>query len=175
MDGVNRQASNSGLIERQWGMFAYNKEYFWFDAQDIREWPLEIPQECQSLTILAADPFTIPVSIRDLVKLKYLTLDLNNEGIEIPAVIGEMTQLEELFISGTDINHLDLGKLNNLKKLYLFDTGLTEVPRWIRSLTNIRDLSLCNNQIREVPDWLITLRSTVTVDLRNNLLSNLDR
>ncbi|MGB3299126.1 MAG: COR domain-containing protein, partial [Phormidesmis sp.] len=63
-----------------------------------------------------------------------------------------------------------IGQLTNLTHLSLYNNQLTEIPAVIGQLTNLTKLDLEQNKIAEIPVWLESLLKLTKLDLRNNPL-----
>ena len=71
----------------------------------------------------------------------WTTLDLSDEGLEyLPAEIGNLTSLTELFLDGNDLTALppEIGNLTGLTRLALDGNELTALPPEIGNLTGLK-------------------------------------
>ena len=91
-------------------------------------------------------------------------LDLFNNQLtgEIPAELGDLTNLEGLYLSFNQLTGgipAELGDLTNLEVLDLFNNQLTgEIPAELGDLTNLEGLGLFSNQLTgEIPAELGSL------------------
>lgn len=93
------------------------------------------------------------------------SIDLSNRDIvEIPAEIGELTELEHLNLSYNEIEYLpsDIGKLVNLKTLLLLKNKIKVIPPEIGLLKNLALLDVSHNLFETFPKeigFLSNLRS----------------
>ncbi len=114
--------------------------------------------------------------IRDAVKKQSRVLDLSNLGIEqVPASIGQLTQLTTLGLSGNRLTTLPegLGQLTQLTALYLDDNQLTTFPEALGRLTQLTALGLDDNQLTTLPEALGQLTQLTTLSLSGNQLTTL--
>lgn len=65
------------------------------------------------------------------------------------------------------------GKPKEVKKLYLRNIGLTEIPAAIREMQNLKFLGLSKNRISNLPDWLKDLNQLEGLDLSDNQFENI--
>ena len=117
-----------------------------------------------------------------------LYLDGNQLTGEIPAELGDLSNLEVLSLGGNQLtgsipaelgNQLtgeipaELGDLTNLTHLYLYDNQLTgEIPAELGDLTNLELLSLYGNQLTgEIPAELGDLTNLELLSLYGNQLT----
>uniref|UniRef100_UPI002623B4C3 leucine-rich repeat domain-containing protein n=1 Tax=uncultured Microscilla sp. TaxID=432653 RepID=UPI002623B4C3 len=68
----------------------------------------------------------------------------------------------------------NLGKLVNLKYLFLKNTQLTSLPESIGELVNLQELCLSDTQLTSLPENLGKLVNLKHLDLSNNQLTSLD-
>ncbi|MCL9801437.1 NEL-type E3 ubiquitin ligase domain-containing protein [Pseudomonas sp. AKS31] len=129
------------------------------------------------------------------------TLELGgNHMTRLPEVLSHMPNLTRLSLAGNQIRlteatlaklsglrtlkYLDLngnplgatpnvGKMFDLKRLQLAETGLTELPGGLAYPVNLEWVDLRRNQIRDLPQWLFktTRRFSQVLNLRGNPLS----
>ena len=64
----------------------------------------------------------------------------DNQLTSLPAEIGQLTSLEELFLQRNQLTSLpaEIGQLTSLTRLNLYDNQLTSVPAEIGQLTSLR-------------------------------------
>lgn len=129
------------------------------------------------------------------------TLELGrNSMTRLPELLSHMPNLTRLSLAGNQIRlteatlaklnglrtlkYLDLngnplgatphvGKMFDLKRLQLAETGLTELPDGLAYPVNLEWVDLRNNQIRDLPQWLFktTRRFSQALNLRGNPLA----
>ena len=95
---------------------------------------------------------------------------------ELPAVIGEFTELESLWVRTTGIKQVppELGRLSKLKKLDLsFNPELTELPTELGDLASLESINLNRTGVTTLPDSLERLRRLTFVDLQSTPLKAL--
>ncbi len=105
-----------------------------------------------------------------------LNLYNNKLSDEIPASIGDLTNLQTLNLSGNDLSDAiptEIGNLTNLQVLYLFDNDLSdEIPASIGNLTNLQTLYLSDNELSgPIPSSIGNLASLRGLYLSGNGLS----
>ncbi|MFE8603924.1 COR domain-containing protein [Archangium violaceum] len=83
-------------------------------------------------------------------------LNVFNNPLTSPSTgLGQLTKLESLIIGGSpSAVQEDLGFLRNLRQLELANSGLKQVPEWVRRLQNLEDLHVFGNQLTSLPEWL---------------------
>lgn len=71
----------------------------------------------------------------------------------LPGEIGRLTDLKQLYLSSNRLTSLppEIGKLSSLTELYLADNLLTTLPTTIGELVNLTDLDLSNNRLTGLP------------------------
>ena len=118
----------------------------------------------------------IPAELGNLSNLTELFLNSNQLTGSIPAELGSLTNLERLRLTSNQLTGeipAELGNLTNLEWLYLFSNQLTgEIPAELGSLTNLTHLLLTNNQLSgEIPAELGSLTNLEWLWLPNNQLT----
>ena len=118
----------------------------------------------------------IPAELGNLANLEYLYLDGNALTGEIPAVLGSLTNLLFLYLDGNALDGgipAELGGLTNLITLSLNGNTLSgQIPKELEGLTNLRELRLDDNTLTgEIPAELGNLASLVHLYLDGNELS----
>lgn len=119
---------------------------------------------------------TIPANIGNLSELTELFLNFNQLSGSIPVEIGNLTNLTHLYLYA---NHLDgsipieVGNLTNLTHLWLSNNQLNgSIPTELGNLTNLTHLLLNNNQLNgNIPAELNHLQSLQDLYLSDNQLS----
>ena len=118
----------------------------------------------------------IPAELGDLSSLQNLYLWQNNLSGEIPAELGNLTSLLILFLEDNNLSGeipAELGDLTSLQSLYLAQNGLSgAIPAELGDLTSLLTLDLQNNNLSgEIPAELGDLTSLLNLFLRDNNLS----
>ncbi len=105
-----------------------------------------------SLDLTGEQLTELPAEIGQLTNLEELHL-LDNQLTELPAEIGQLTNLQVLALTKNQLTELpaEIGQLSNLQRLYLDINQLTELPAEIGQLTNLEELHLNRNQLTELP------------------------
>jgi leucine-rich repeat protein SHOC2 len=107
---------------------------------------------------------------------RVVELELGEMGLTgaVPAEIGQLTSLAELWLDGNQLTSVpaEIGRLTSLTMLYLHNNQLTSVPAEIGQLTSLRVLSLYNNKLTSVPAEIGQLTSLRVFWLYNNKLTS---
>ena len=111
----------------------------------------------------------LPASIGQLTQLEELSLQYN-QLTSLPESIGQLTQLRILSISNNKLTSLpeSIGQLSRLQILYLDENQLTSLPESIGQLTQLIFLYLNNNQLTSLPESLRNLTSLIKLYLHEN-------
>ncbi|KAI8558071.1 hypothetical protein RHMOL_Rhmol04G0060000 [Rhododendron molle] len=118
----------------------------------------------------------LPPSVGNLAQLTYLEVSRNNFWGKIPSSIDNLSKLTLLGLSGGtfDAGTLPfiLGKLSKLTALYITGTKVSDVlPQCLANLTHLSALVLSNNELLgEIPSWLLNLTGFTNLDLSGNHL-----
>ena len=118
----------------------------------------------------------IPAELGNLTNLEGLDLYGNQLTGEIPAELGNLTNLTHLYLSGNQLTGeipAELGNLANLQTLHLYSNQLTgAIPAELGSLPSLQSLWLQGNQLTgAIPAELGSLPSLEVLDLRTNQLT----
>ena len=116
------------------------------------------------------------VGVDEWGRITRLDLSANQLSGPIPAAIGDLANLETLWLFGNQLNGPippELGNLANLKTLLLFDNELSgPLPVEIGNLASLQDLWLYNNQLSgPLPAQIGDLANLQSIDLFNNQLT----
>ncbi|MCP4110075.1 MAG: hypothetical protein GY749_31895 [Desulfobacteraceae bacterium] len=119
---------------------------------------------------------SVPVELGNLTNLERLFLDGNQLSGPVPPELENLTNLEWLSLYANQLSgHVpsELGNLTNLKWLSLGNNQLSgPVPSELANLTNLKQLGLYNNQLSgPVPPELRNLTNLTTLGLDDNQLS----
>lgn len=120
----------------------------------------------------------IPPELEDLPQLQVLHMRFIwvDTGADIPAELGTLTQLTELYILGyepfTGGLSANLGNLTQLTALSIL-SGLTSFPVGIQNLPDLQILSLSNNEIPSLPTDIGNLVNLEVLDIDGNQLTSL--
>ena len=100
--------------------------------------------------------------IREAKEKKATVLDLSELNLtEIPSEIGELAQLNVLYLSSNQISEIrGLENLPRLRELYLSSNRISEI-RGLENLPQLSVLYLDSNQISEIPKSLLDLDQTI--------------
>ncbi len=116
-------------------------------------------------------PESLPESISNLEKLKYLNLSCNELKI-LPTSIDELSRLKFLDLGWNKFQSIPsfLAKVKSVKnfRLDLDHNEIKSIPKWIDKLESLSYLNLRNNQIKEIPESIGYLNNLEYLDLREN-------
>nr|ABN10013.1 Xa21-like protein [Triticum turgidum] len=116
-------------------------------------------------------------SLANCSSLFIVDLQLNNLSGILPNSIGNLSQkLETLQVGGNQISgHIpsDIGKLSNLRKLFLFQNRYHgEIPLSLGNMSQLNKLTLSDNNLEgSIPATIGNLTELILLDLSFNLLS----
>jgi Leucine-rich repeat (LRR) protein len=118
----------------------------------------------------------IPSELGNLANLQILYLYTNQLSGSIPPELGNLTKLLQLYLHHNQLTGSippELGNITFLHQLLLSDNQLTgPIPPELGSLTNLANFRLAINQLSgPVPSWLGNLTNLTVLDLRDNQLS----
>jgi Leucine-rich repeat (LRR) protein len=118
----------------------------------------------------------IPAELGNLSNLKSLWFNFNYLTGNIPPELGNLSNLEELFLIVNKLSGnipAELGKLGNLRGLDLFFNRLSgSIPPELGNLGNLMNLSLSSNQLSgSIPPELEKLANVWIISLDSNQLS----
>ena len=141
----------------------------------------ELPESLGQLTLLESlilrDNIlkVLPVSIQNLVQIKFLNLS-GNELIDSPDSLGRIRKLPNLQILNLSDNQLRigpkwLGQLTQLISLNLSYDQLKILPESLGQLTQMQSLNLYGNQLTTLPESFTNLKLLSELQLSNNDLS----
>ena len=113
-------------------------------------------------------------------RVTWLTLSSQELRGTIPGELGNLANLEQLYLDHNVLKGTipgELGNLSNLTELYLGYNGLTgTIPGELGNLANLEQLSLENNQLTgTIPGELGNLANLEQLSLENNQLTGTSR
>jgi Leucine-rich repeat (LRR) protein len=120
---------------------------------------------------------SIPAEMGNLINLETLYLADDQLSGSIPAELGNLSNLRGLYLHNTQLSGSiprELGNLINLEILYLSNNQLSgSIPAELGNLSNLKDLYLSNNQLNGfiIPTELGNLSKLGVLDLSHNQLS----
>ena len=119
---------------------------------------------------------TIPEELGNLTNLQWLYLWNNDLSGTIPTELGNLTNLQSLNLLGNDLNGpipAELGNLTNLESLYLYENELSgPIPAELGNLTNLQGMYLNQNRLSgTIPAELGNLTNLESLYLYENELS----
>ena len=152
----------------------------WLSNAPMGEWHGVITDSDGRVTHLYLDDNQltgeIPAELGNLTNLEVLSLSNNQLTGEIPAELGDLTNLEVLYLHNNQLTGsipVELGNLTNLEWLHLYSNQLTgEIPVELGNLANLQTLYLNNNQLTgEIPAELGSLTNVEVLRLASNQLT----
>jgi len=92
---------------------------------------------------------------------------------EIPKEIGNLTNLERLYLSNNSLTNLpkEIGNLKKLEWLYLDKNNLTSLPKEIGNLKNLTQLFLQNNKLTSIPKEIGNIKDLDLLNVSFNKLT----
>ena len=110
-----------------------------------------------------------------LSSLEYIELHYNKLTAFPQALLEYSKTLEVIQLSGNALKSLPdaLGKMPNLRALFVDETGLSSLPSTLGSSGNLWGLTASNNQLTSLPDALFKSKSLLLLDLSLNRLTRL--
>ena len=129
---------------------------------------------------IAHNPYnqaSIMVAVNIMKKVKeenITTLTLEKLNLtSIPPAIGQLTQLEYLFLSDNQIRDIpcEIWQLTQLKQLCFANNNISVISSEIEQLTQLEYLFLSKNAINNLPDNITKLYNIIVIDLIDNPLT----
>ena len=127
----------------------------WLSNNDISTWHgVRVSDEKVTHLGLQANNLTgeIPAELGNLTNLERLGLSFNQLSSEIPAALGNLSSLKQLWLVNNQLSGpipATLGNLTNLKVLIFYNNQLSgPIPATLGNLTNLERLLLNGNQLR---------------------------
>ena len=152
----------------------------WLSEESLSEWHGVNTDENGRVTALVLESNElsgeIPAELGDLTNLEKLDLCDNGLSGTIPAELGDLTNLQGLELYDNELSGeipAELGKLTNLEILYFYANGLSgTIPAELGDLTNLRHLYLYANKLSgEIPAELGKLTNLEILTFSHNTLS----
>ncbi|MBM3207722.1 MAG: hypothetical protein FJZ57_03845, partial [Chlamydiae bacterium] len=135
----------------------------------------ELKNRLRFLSIQEGNLHHLPDSICDLRVLDRLMIADIPTIENLPDRLGDLTQLEILQITRTEIHSLpeSLGNLRNLRHLSCSYSRLRGLPESFGNLERVEEIRLNSNQIENLPQSIGNLRSLNTLILTENRLETI--
>jgi hypothetical protein len=138
--------------------------------------PVEIGKltELVSLGLDGNRLVTLPSSIAELKKLKYLNVEYNKFA-SLPAVIGDLTELESLKLGYNPLTSVpdEIGHLGKLRYMSLYATDIQQLPNTIGNCGNLEIVIIANTGLTSLPDEFCNLSALKQAELYRNKLASL--
>ncbi len=117
---------------------------------------------------------SLPAEIKNLKKLKKLTILTTGKLKTLPPEIGFLKNLEELTINSKFLEELpeEIGELTKLKHIQLFKSKLKSLPPTIGKLCNLEELHL-ECELETLPDQIENLKNLETLWITSPALASL--
>lgn len=105
------------------------------------------------------------------IELDLMFIDLT----QLPPEIGNLSNLQELWLSGNDLTSLppEIGSLSHLQNLVLYSNELTNLPPEIGNLSHLYTLVLSHNNLHSLPAEVGNLSKLCYLDTGYNQLQHL--
>ena len=163
-------------VLRTWRAMCPELQERWPEAARPEVWE-GVTIENGRVVELALDDFrltgAVPAEIGRLTSLRELWLN-SNQLTSLPVEIGQLTSLERLYLKCNELTSLpaEIGQLTSLEVLYLKCNELTSLPAEIGQLTSLEVLNLEGNELTSLPAEIGQLTSLLQLDLRGNQLTS---
>ncbi|MBO1351939.1 MAG: leucine-rich repeat domain-containing protein [Hormoscilla sp. GUM202] len=151
------------------------------DADDVGQWH-GLTVEGKRVTGINLDDNnlsgTLPSELGDLSNLQHLWLNNNSLSGTLPSELGSLTNLQVLHLDNDDLSGTlpsELGSLGNVQDLELDHNSVSgTLPSELGSLGNVQDLELDHNSVSGmIPSELGSLGNVQDLDLGNNFLTGM--
>jgi len=142
---------------------------------EIPSWVRSAPS-LRSLSIDFSQITSLPDWIGDLQSLTSLQLSFNERLETLPDSIGNLKNLDELYIYSSPIKCLpdSMGNLKNLRKLFLKYSLIEKMPEWLGDLQSLAALSLDGKKtMKALPDSIGNLKNLVYLDISGSCIEKL--
>lgn len=115
-----------------------------------------------------------------LKQLKYISIQnfdirYENKIKHFPTEIGNLTNLESIYIIGLELGNLpaEIGQLTKLRALTIAFSNIPSIPKEIGNLVNLDRLKLYNNKIESLPEEIGQLNKLTQMNFSSNKLINI--
>ena len=112
------------------------------------------------------------IDLSGLKKLRKLDLTCLGTLRQIEG-LSELSELQELDLSGTDVQKLDVSANRKMKRLRLVDTRFLEYIEGLEAMAELEYLDLACSGIRRIPDGIRHLKQLRKLDLTGSYLEDL--
>ncbi|MGZ6365644.1 MAG: COR domain-containing protein [Ktedonobacteraceae bacterium] len=131
-------------------------------------------EDSESLRVFSNQLEQLPIQIGQLINLQELYLS-GNLLTELPSEIGNLKSLRILSIHANKLVQLppEIGQLTKLQKLFAGSNGLMQVPSEFVKLSRLQALYLFRNQLTQLPPEIGQLRNLKELRVRENQLTQL--
>lgn len=122
-------------------------------------------------------------NVREIIQYSKSVIELNLNGNYVgkltESIFENHTQLERLYLKGTNLSVEDLSPFNLLKKLLLLDISFNNLEnvnfKKSKVFSNLKDIYAVNCKIKNIPEFLKHFGQSLNVlDLSENMLGNIN-
>ena len=102
-------------------------------------------------------------------------VNLDRKGLtEFPEVLLKCPNLKWLRLNDNQLSAIpDLSGLKNLRRIYLKNNSLNEVPEGLKGLEGLTDIELSGNPISQIPQWLAEKKGLKNLSFNRTMISKL--
>lgn len=144
-----------------------NLTSLYLGGNEVKELPIELKNltKLEHLALWGTSLEVLPEWICSFKQLRGLYLGRIEKLQKLPENIGNLTNLEKLYLNGTGVRELpeSFGKLANLKELLLFNTDVKRFPM-LSSLEHLESCNLSNMVLEKIPRQFINARMKVCMN-----------
>lgn len=147
-------------------------QYLYLGKTKITELPIELShlKELLRLALWETELKELPEWICSFSKLKGLYLGRSKNIQFLPQNLGDLVNLEELYLDGTGITELpeSFSNLINLRNLQLNDTKIQKIPR-LNPMKHLISCNLSNMVIEKIPKEFITAKMNIYTNTNSHI------
>lgn len=147
-------------------------QYLYLGKTKITELPIGLShlKELLRLALWETELKELPEWICSFSKLKGLYLGRSKNIQFLPQNLGDLVNLEELYLDGTGITELpeSFSNLINLRNLQLNDTKIQKIPR-LNPMKHLISCNLSNMVIEKIPKEFITAKMNIYTNTNSHI------